>query len=1003
MRIFKVALMLVMSIALLAVLLYALLLSKKDIIGRKFLDSLSENLNFEVSFEDVEVSIFENYPEGTLILNEVKVLTKDSIESPLIELHQLHLTLNVQTLFGSNIEVSSVKLERGKLYLKEYADGSFNLLTALESNELPHSREVSNMDTLKSSNDSNYDLSLSQMVVSDFQVIVDRQLEELNDRVAIKNLKGSFKYMGDSIKCSLDSDFEVQRFRIGDLYRIDDQNLSIMASIVYNTHSDSLLINDGTLAFSKGYLDLSGSIDLEEKLIDIDFVADDSDLKITSLVLTPKATKGIRSGSLYLSGDIKGSFQEKIPVLNCKFGIEDFALEIPEVNSSIKNFNIKGDFNSGDKMDLSSANLSIDTLFGEFSNGYIAASAAMRNFQEPSLQFELFLETQLRELDEILNLPGINELDGTITIKDKYAGHKEEEQWVDDVIGNMEVNFDSVSFNLDSVMRFDLIHGVVSGYVDSIELKDLVIHTSKSDFKLNGRINHARDISLDRGNEITANLTIQSSNYSFPEFWQFMPHIGKKFPYAIKDLSLTVRCSTSHQELNEYISMPGLSFEIKELSAKVPGFLPQLNIHQGQFQLKDGPDKSDFYGLKDFNVQVDTTFLNGNFQYFDFFEPDSMIMQVGLNDFNPGNLQLFGDTTIAESELVLNGQFDAYATYAENDEAVFEKVKISSDSLLLKYFQYDLECIGLKIEADAIDYQTIASINSLNTLKTTLAIKINHLKTPWFQEKDFRYDINANRGEFSLSPHKVFETIGSGQLIIKPFVEPPTYELNYSVKQFPAYEYIKDFYTADSITGKLNLAINLSSQGNDWRLISHNLTGTIDLNGTDIYTYGTDINPILDKVSKAQKFKFTDLGTLTLFSPVGLMAIKGAKYIGLNNLINTKDGETHILQFKTLFNVDKGRFDLYDGAFSTKKHRVAAKGWFDLRKDSLDLNIALVNKYGCNIVNQSVTGIIGNPDLNKVKLLNTLTKPLSYTLKGKGSKNCDPFYVGSVSHPKSDK
>ena len=78
---------------------------------------------------------------------------------------------------------------------------------------------------------------------------------------------------------------------------------------------------------------------------------------------------------------------------------------------------------------------------------------------------------------------------------------------------------------------------------------------------------------------------------------------------------------------------------------------------------------------------------------------------------------------------------------------------------------------------------------------------------------------------------------------------------------------------------------------------------------------------------------------------------------------------------------------------------MAVQGWLDMKADSLDMTIGVINEKGCAIFDQRVYGSNEDPDYSKVKFLKTLLAPVTNVIKGAVGAKCDVFYNGTVNHP----
>ena len=78
---------------------------------------------------------------------------------------------------------------------------------------------------------------------------------------------------------------------------------------------------------------------------------------------------------------------------------------------------------------------------------------------------------------------------------------------------------------------------------------------------------------------------------------------------------------------------------------------------------------------------------------------------------------------------------------------------------------------------------------------------------------------------------------------------------------------------------------------------------------------------------------------------------------------------------------------------------MASYGYIDFSKDSLELNIALIDKNGCSIFSQRAYGNLSGPTLERVKVVGTILSPVTNLMEDIFGIDCDVFYDGSIKHP----
>jgi len=208
---------------------------------------------------------------------------------------------------------------------------------------------------------------------------------------------------------------------------------------------------------------------------------------------------------------------------------------------------------------------------------------------------------------------------------------------------------------------------------------------------------------------------------------------------------------------------------------------------------------------------------------------------------------------------------------------------------------------------------------------------------------------------------------------------------------------LESFMLDTMITGPLSLSMDVKSQGSDWDAIISNMKGSINLSGKNLIFYGMDADKVIDKFKRSQNFNLVDLGAVMLAGPLGIAVTKGSDFATL--LIVNPGESSQITNLVSHWSVNKGNFSITDAAFTTTKNRIAATGSINFSEDSLNLTIALLNKYGCSVFSQNIYGNLNSPTLGKVKVVGTILAPVTNLVDDILGNDCDVFYNGSVKHP----
>ena len=145
-----------------------------------------------------------------------------------------------------------------------------------------------------------------------------------------------------------------------------------------------------------------------------------------------------------------------------------------------------------------------------------------------------------------------------------------------------------------------------------------------------------------------------------------------------------------------------------------------------------------------------------------------------------------------------------------------------------------------------------------------------------------------------------------------------------------------------------------------------------------------------------------DVGAFFLAGPLGPALTKS--YSSARLYQESKGGKGIIRKLVSVWNIKDGLAAATDVALASKKHRIALKGGLDLINERfVDTTIAVLDKGGCAVYSQKVSGPFRNPHTEKASMVKSLAGPLLNVLdnarKFLQDEECPVFYSGSVAHP----
>jgi AsmA family/AsmA-like C-terminal region len=266
-----------------------------------------------------------------------------------------------------------------------------------------------------------------------------------------------------------------------------------------------------------------------------------------------------------------------------------------------------------------------------------------------------------------------------------------------------------------------------------------------------------------------------------------------------------------------------------------------------------------------------------------------------------------------------------------------------------------------------------------------------------------KFVADAKNGIIELKPFstQLFGTQGAGTLHADFSGAAASYQISYTLMQFP----IEEFFGAMSLhalaTGRMDFVATLSTRGTTLKELKQAMSGQVSLRGKDLTFTGTDLDEAFDRFESSQTFSLVDVGAVFFAGPAGLLITKGFDYAKLSQ---GSGGSSEIRTLVSEWKVERGVAQALDVAMATRANRIALRGGLDFVNERFDdVSVALVDAKGCVKVQQRIRGSFQQPVVEKPNLIEALAGPAVRLLK-KGSdlvfgKHCEVFYAGTVAGP----
>ncbi|PKP19756.1 MAG: hypothetical protein CVU05_10650 [Bacteroidetes bacterium HGW-Bacteroidetes-21] len=311
----------------------------KDKIIEKVKTEVNKQVDAKVDFGEFSLSIFSDFPNLSFDIKNVCVVGKGEFENDTLAfLPDLHTVLNLMSVFGDEIKIREIGLEKPIINLLVTKEGKANWDIAISD-----TTQTETVDTTTSS----FKLSLKKLELTDANILYDDKSMAMT--TDIKNL--DFLLRGDLSDASTELDIlaviDSLTFGYEGMNYLEKSSVTFKAGIdadlansVYKFKENKLTINQLDLAF-----DGSISMPTDDIGIDLKMSSPQTEFKnILSMVpaIFMSGFENIKtSGTFGFDGTINGTYGEKsMPGFDFNFKIDNGYFKYPDLPTDVKNINV---------------------------------------------------------------------------------------------------------------------------------------------------------------------------------------------------------------------------------------------------------------------------------------------------------------------------------------------------------------------------------------------------------------------------------------------------------------------------------------------------------------------------------------------------------------------------------------------------------------------------------------------------------------------------------------
>lgn len=380
------------------------------------LSTLEPFLQAEVKVQNLEATLFNTFPKGSVELVNVRISDTDtSLNEYAYEIGRVYLLFDYKDLFSGNFRVRHIIIRDADIKMVYRQDGSTNY-------EFWKVSDSSNTDTTQ------VELLLDKVEVYNTKYTLYNQQDGFKLQAQIHSGQFSLHQLSTDTYMDISADFDINDLRDGELQWID--NKSLKSKLGFSIRDlDKYTIQDGDLVIEGMKFKVDGTIDNsgDDLYTDINITSEYSRLE-QLLTISP----GLLAGSLddykiegasYFNAAIVGSWSAtKSANLNIGFGFRDGSITQNSSGLQLTQLNLDGRYSNGRNNDNNTSYIHLKDLKGKHNTGELNGDFYLENFNNPFCKFNIQANLDLAWLNEMFQLEEVEKIEGEINANVLFEG-----------------------------------------------------------------------------------------------------------------------------------------------------------------------------------------------------------------------------------------------------------------------------------------------------------------------------------------------------------------------------------------------------------------------------------------------------------------------------------------------------------------------------------------------------------------------------------------------------
>jgi len=455
----------------------------KDRIIRQFIREANKQLNTPITIRKMDVSVFEDFPQLSIVFHDVSVEDSHPGQYPLLTARKISFQLNPFQVWRGDYTVKGMEIHDSETNLKIDEEGSNNYT-------------IVRKQTQSKPGENALVFALADVAIHNATVnYVDLRLLQ-NFTFRSDKLLASIHSVDDVYDIEAVGHLVTEKLIIANKNYLQGKSFEIRSHLVYDDIRKHLAIQPSDLALKTSRFKVSGSYSWKERnIIDLTTSGKETDIQ-TLLSLLPESSgkkfdKYRSKGDVYFNARLNGEISSTAsPSIAVDFGFNDATLYHPDYKTRIENANLTGTFSTLTLRRMAAAKLSLRNITGKLNNEHFKANFVMNNFEDPDITLDFKGRIDAPALFDFYPVKEVHYVSGALLVDIAFDGrinllkNKSTAQQVS-TLGTVEMNGVNLLYGKNKIPLENL-RGNLQFNNNDLALSNVTGKLGDSDFLLNG-------------------------------------------------------------------------------------------------------------------------------------------------------------------------------------------------------------------------------------------------------------------------------------------------------------------------------------------------------------------------------------------------------------------------------------------------------------------------------------------------------------------------------------